>query len=270
MGRIKYLIGRIMNMNYGSMLETVEKIHKKTGCSRIWLFCDIVHCGLRYSAGYKDYLLCEFYNLTPEQRATYVTRGVNNQIVKLLNDPAYYHCVDDKTEFNRLFSDFIHRGWLDMTNAGFEEFRSFMENRERIISKPAAATCGPVLPGTWATGVRYVREAAGSFRAWGIALGPVACVWDQPQPPPIGGPGSVCTALHFNFWSPGCPICVGVSLPQAPSLTACILFSVLSITLGISFSPLFLSLSICPTLGQPLATSPSAQGWSAMASPWDS
>lgn len=137
-------------------------------------------------------------------------------------------------------------------------------------SPPAAATCGPVLPGTWATGVRYVREAAGSFRAWGIALGPAACVWDQPQPPLIGGPGSVCTALHFNFWSPGCPICVGVSLPQAPSLTACILFSVLSITLGISFSPLFLSLSICPTLGQPLATSPSARGWSAMASPWDS
>jgi len=142
MGRIKYLIGRILNMNYGSMLETVEKIHKKTGRSRIWLFCDMVHCGLRYSAGYKDYLLCEFYNLTPEQRATYVTRGVNNQIVKLLNDPSYYHCVDDKTEFNRLYSDFIHRGWLDMVNAGFEKFRSFMENRDRIISKPAAATCG--------------------------------------------------------------------------------------------------------------------------------
>lgn len=125
-------------------------------------------------------------------------------------------------------------------------------------SPPAAATCGPVLPGTWATGVRYVREAAGSLRAQGGALGPMACVWDQPQPPPIGGPGSVRTALHYNFSSLGCPICVGVSLPQIPSLTACILFSVLSITLGISFSPLFLSFSTCPVLGQPLATPPSA------------
>lgn len=142
MERVKYLIGRILNMNYRSMLETVGALHKKTGRSRFWLFFDMVGCGLRYGAGYKDYKLCEFYNLTAAQRATYVTRGVNNRIVKLLNDPAYYHCVEDKCEFNRLYGDFIHRGWLDMTLASYEEFYQFMADRDRIISKPSAATCG--------------------------------------------------------------------------------------------------------------------------------
>lgn len=129
-------------MNYRSLFETVGKLHIKTGRSRILLFFDIVLCGLRYGAGYKDYELCEFYNLTDAQRETYVTRGVNNRIVQLLNDPAYYHCVDDKNEFNRLYAPYIHRAWLDMTTASPEDFLDFMENLDQVISKPTAACCG--------------------------------------------------------------------------------------------------------------------------------
>jgi glutathione synthase/RimK-type ligase-like ATP-grasp enzyme len=142
MGKLNYLMGRLLRMNYRSMFDTIGKIHDKTGKNRVWLFSDMVNCGLRYGAGYKDYMLCEFYNLTDAQRKTYVTRGVNNRIVKLCNDPAYYHCVEDKNEFNSLFAKFVHRGWLDMEKSGFEEFARFMEDRDTVISKPTAATCG--------------------------------------------------------------------------------------------------------------------------------
>ena len=73
-------------MDYKSLFATVKAIHKKTGISRIKLFFDVVRCGLKYGAGYKDYQLCEWYNLNDAQRATYVTRGINNTIVSLLND----------------------------------------------------------------------------------------------------------------------------------------------------------------------------------------
>jgi glutathione synthase/RimK-type ligase-like ATP-grasp enzyme len=129
-------------MDYGNMLATVSKIHAKTGKSRIWLFFDMVRCGIRYGAGYKDYMLCEFYNLTADQRATYVTRGINNQLVRMLNDREYYHCVENKVEFNRLFAEFIHRGWLDMDKTDFDTFSEFMQSRQVVISKPASATCG--------------------------------------------------------------------------------------------------------------------------------
>lgn len=142
MHKVKYLMGRLLHMNYRRMFETVGKLHSKTGRSRLWLLGDMINCGLRYGAGYQDYMLCEFYDLTPAQRATYVTRGVNNRIVRLCNDPAWYHCVEDKTEFNRLYSKFIHRGWLDMEKSSFEQFARFMERREVVISKPTAATCG--------------------------------------------------------------------------------------------------------------------------------
>ncbi|MBR6573065.1 MAG: hypothetical protein IKK77_05070 [Clostridia bacterium] len=142
MKRLVYIIKRIFKMDYKNMLDTVGFIHKKTNKSKIWLFCDMVKCGLKYGAGYKDYKLAEFYNLNNEQRATYVTRGINNTIVSMLNSREYYHIFENKTEFNTVFKDFIGRKWLDMTTASLEEFKGFMSEMEVIISKPLDATCG--------------------------------------------------------------------------------------------------------------------------------
>lgn len=170
MYNVKYLVGRLLRMNYRSMFETVEKLHQKTGKSRLWLFGDMIHCGLRYGAGYKDYMLCQFYDLTPAQRATYVTRGVNNRIVKLCNDPAYYHCVENKTEFNRLFDKFVHRDWLDMEQATAEEFEAFMADRETIISKPTAATCGKGIEKLSKSDFGSVKELYDHLKASGSGL----------------------------------------------------------------------------------------------------
>ena len=142
MSKVKYMMGRLLHMNYRSMFETIEKLHRKSGKSRLWLFGDMIFCGLRYGAGYMDYMLFAFYGLTPAQRATYVTRGVNNRIVRLCNDPAWYHCVEDKTEFNRIYGKYVRRGWLDMKKCTYDEFDEFMDGRDTIISKPLAATCG--------------------------------------------------------------------------------------------------------------------------------
>ena len=91
------------------MFATVNYIHKKTGKSSIWLFFDMVKCGLKYGAGYKDYKLAEFYNLTDAQRSTYVTRGINNTIVSLLNDREYYHIFEDLSGRK---STFLEEKWV--------------------------------------------------------------------------------------------------------------------------------------------------------------
>lgn len=151
MKKLKYMIARILGMDYKSMFATVRQIHKKTGKNSIWLFIDMVRCGLRYGAGYNDYRICEFYNLTPQQRATYVTRGINNRIVQLLNDQSYTHIMNDKCEFNQHFAECIHRGWMPMQTATFEEFAAFMQNRDRIVTKPLDDACG--------RGVEILRKA---------------------------------------------------------------------------------------------------------------
>lgn len=142
MKRVRYLLRRILRMDYKNMLRVVRLIHKKTGRNSLWLFVDMIRCGIKYGAGYQDYRLCEFYNLTPAQRETYITRGINNSIVAKLNRRDAYHLVEDKTEFNTTFADFLGRGWLNMSTASYEEFCAFVKDRELLISKPAASTCG--------------------------------------------------------------------------------------------------------------------------------
>lgn len=142
MKRILYLIKRIIKMDYKGLFKTVKSVHKKSGIGRIKLFFDIVKCGLKYGAGYKDYELCEWWNLNAEQRATYVTRGINNTIVTLLNNKEYYHILDNKIEFNNKFGEYLGRKWLDMSTATIDDFKAFLDGLNTIISKPTAEACG--------------------------------------------------------------------------------------------------------------------------------
>lgn len=47
-----------------------------------------------------------------QQRKTVITRGISNDIVRRMNDKAYWHFFDDKTQFNELFKEWIPRKWL--------------------------------------------------------------------------------------------------------------------------------------------------------------
>ncbi len=142
MRRLLYILRCIFQMDYKALFKTVQEVHKICGKNRTYLFFDIVICGFRYGAGYMDYLLCEFFNLNAQQRATYVTRGINNSIAKKLNNSDYYHLFNNKNEFYELFSEYIGRDWLDFSKADENEFISFMQGREAVICKPLDACCG--------------------------------------------------------------------------------------------------------------------------------
>lgn len=86
MRKIKFLFQRIISMDYKNMFDTVKEVHKRTGKNSILILLDIIYSGLKYQAGYLDYLDFEFYNLNKTQRSSYVTRGVSNQYVRNLND----------------------------------------------------------------------------------------------------------------------------------------------------------------------------------------
>lgn len=142
MGKLKYIIGRVFGMDYKSFFETVNKAHEMSGKNRMYLFFDIIRCGFRYGAGYNDYLLCDFFNLTAEQRKTYVTRSVNNTLVSMLNDREHYHTFDNKDEFYTLFGDLIGREWIHFSMDEKQKFLDFMENRDVVIVKPKDGTGG--------------------------------------------------------------------------------------------------------------------------------
>ena len=142
MKRIIYIIRRIFTLDYKNLFSIIEQIHKESGISRIKLLYDIIYCGMKFGAGFNDYKLYRFYELTDEQRSTYVNRTNNNQIVRALNDPEYYHIVDDKIEFNEHFAAYMKRDWLDMRKTSLQEFEKFCEKHDEMMIKPLNLTGG--------------------------------------------------------------------------------------------------------------------------------
>ncbi len=142
MPSFKYLVKRALNMDYSTMLKKINSIHKKTGKSRLAIFNDMRNCAVKYGAGYMDYDLFEMYNLTDEQRDTYITRGRNNELIEKYNNPNYNYIFRNKVEFNKYFKDFIKRDYLKVRGTSKDDLIAFMMNHQTFMAKPLTGTCG--------------------------------------------------------------------------------------------------------------------------------
>ena len=142
MGKLSYFVKRVQRMDFDAMLKTAQMLHQKTGKPTAWLLADMLRCAVAYNAGYVDYKIAQMYRLTPAQRRTQITRGISNSIVARMNDKAYWHHFDDKTQFNTLFADQIRRGWIHFQDASLEQFAAFLQNRGPIICKPIDGSSG--------------------------------------------------------------------------------------------------------------------------------
>ena len=142
MKKIKYFIKRIFHMDFSSMFDKIEKVHKRSGKSKIVIFFDMIYCGMKYQAGYMDYFLFYFEELNSKQRKTYITRGVNDGYLKKLNDPNYYHYLRDKLEFNKRFKKYLNRDYLDLSECSYEDFEKFTEKNKVFMAKPVDLSGG--------------------------------------------------------------------------------------------------------------------------------
>ncbi len=131
-------------MNYKALFNTVDFVHEQNGKNKLGLFFDIVHCGLKYQAGYMDYKLFEMYKLNEKQRKTIVTRGINNDLVRKYNNPKYTYLLDDKIEFNKKFNKYLLRDWMEVKSDGgnYDEFVEFTKIHPEIMIKPIDESCG--------------------------------------------------------------------------------------------------------------------------------
>lgn len=138
---MKYIISRIVKMDYKEFFNKVSEISKENNKNKIIVFFDIIYCGFKYGAGYMDYYLFNFINLTKEERKTFITRGINNTIVQKLNDPNKMKIFTNKVSFNKKFSKYLNRRWLYLDD-NFKEFEEFIKTQEYIFCKPLALRSG--------------------------------------------------------------------------------------------------------------------------------
>ncbi len=135
MKKIKYLLYTILNINVFNMFKTIKLISAKANKNVLSTFIDVIWCGIRYQAGYHDYLEFEFYNLNKQERKTYITRGINNHIVKVFNDKKHWDKFDDKVYFQKIFKDFTKRDYIFL-DKNILDFEIFLKKHQIVIAKP--------------------------------------------------------------------------------------------------------------------------------------
>jgi len=142
MGKIKYLIRCIFNMNFGRMFRDVRSIAKNNNRVTFFVLIDMIWCALRYGAGYSDYRIFGFAGKSAALRKTYVTRGINNQLIKKLNRREDYEKFENKVLFNKTFKDYVGRDWIFLKDATLPEFAEFISRHKVIMVKPIDNLCG--------------------------------------------------------------------------------------------------------------------------------
>ena len=143
MSRITFFFKRLMRMDKKKMLEAVKICAQRSGKSTLHIGADMLNCALKYNAGYMDYKIAAMYNLNAAQRKTVITRGISNSIVRRMNDKAYWHFFDDKTEFNTTFAPQIGRKWLRADDKLTEEaLEEFLKPLDKMLYKPLEGSSG--------------------------------------------------------------------------------------------------------------------------------
>ena len=84
--KIKYLFKKIKNMRFKEYVNHAKEIGKKIDKSTFYVLFDMAICAFLYGSGYMDYFEFEFYLLTKEERKTYLTSSINNQIIAKYNN----------------------------------------------------------------------------------------------------------------------------------------------------------------------------------------
>ena len=143
MGRLGFFFKRLVRMDWKKMWETTGLLKERSGKSRLWLLMDMLRCGVKYNAGYMDYKIAAMYKLNDEQKKTVITRGISNSIVRRMNDKAYWHFFDDKTEFNTLFAGQIGRKWIRSDEHLTEkQLSDFLSDLPSVLFKPLEGSSG--------------------------------------------------------------------------------------------------------------------------------
>ena len=89
-----------------------------------------------------DYAQYSYFNLSRDGQKRFIDIRKRRRMIKKMNNPQKFDLFDSKALFNQEYSKYIHRSWLNLETASFDEFKEFMETAERVFIKPTCGTYG--------------------------------------------------------------------------------------------------------------------------------
>ena len=140
--RLRYLAARARRIDARSVLERAKEASEQHGKWTPAVVADMLwQAGFR-NVGFQDYIDYDFAILNRDERATYMTHPVSNQLSQKYDHPDFRHQFQDKVEFDRVFSEHLHREWMVVEDGNAADVRQFAERLGTIVTKEPVGQAG--------------------------------------------------------------------------------------------------------------------------------
>ncbi len=112
------------------------KLGPLSAFKKAWLLTDWAKERYLYRVPVDEYFKYEFYNKNRKGRNSFVAGKRSSVFFNTCNDKEERRFLDDKSLFVQKYKEYTGRETLDMTDASFEEFAQFVQEKKDIFVKP--------------------------------------------------------------------------------------------------------------------------------------
>lgn len=109
---------------------------------KVYIFLDFVNEYLFHKTMLLDYTQYRFYDKKRKDRRKYVVFGRLLEMMSICNNNEFRYIFDNKIEFNKVFSKYISRDWINFDNTTLEDFERFINCNEEFFVKDPSGMFG--------------------------------------------------------------------------------------------------------------------------------
>ena len=127
---------------FARIYREVTKLAPVAGRNRFYLLFDYLSAFLFHGAHIFQYTVGGFWRKSNAERSKCLTWRRITRMYRKYNDSSLAYLFKNKPEFNQFFKEYIHRAWLYLRDASFDEFKAFVLEHQSVIIKPVAGKEG--------------------------------------------------------------------------------------------------------------------------------
>lgn len=127
---------------YEKFLGYLKIIEEDYKINKINAFLSLVWCYARHGASPTSWFMFKMYKLNERGRKRVITAKRNDELDSLYNAREYAHVFNNKSHFNKEFSDFVKRDWLLLSNSSEQDVKNFLEKHDELVVKPIGLSSG--------------------------------------------------------------------------------------------------------------------------------
>lgn len=162
MKQLNYIISRFKKIKrmLNDFIEQKLNIFQK-----VLIIIDMSLSIIIYGSGINDYFQYQFYKRKHIDRKNFIVYRKRMKIIRSLNDKEDRKMFDSKPLFNKVYSKYIGRGWLDIENSTYDDFVSFVKKHNSFIVKPSNGSHGKGIRKETITSEIDIRKMYGEIKS---------------------------------------------------------------------------------------------------------